>query len=160
MLEIPVAVPDLADAARLLDRPLPEVERAARQIRPYPHQDGRPFWSLNQLARELGVDLTKVTTARSARAAAEARSRSRGAAAANSRQVRRPGPGPALRLTREQAEEAADLAEEIGTIAAAERYDVSRSTLTNTWRRYGIASPQARRRAARLGQEQGAASGA
>jgi hypothetical protein len=153
VLEIlPIAVPDLAEAARLLDRPLPEVEQAARQIKPYLHQDGRPFWSMHLLSRELGVDLAKVQTAWTIKAQAAARSRSRGGAAARA--------GPALRLSREQAEAAADLAEEIGTIAAAERYGVSRSTLTDTWRRWNIASPQARRRAARLAQDQGAASGA
>jgi hypothetical protein len=130
---LPIAVPDLAEAARLLDRPLPEVERAAGQIRPYIHQDGRPFWSLHLLSRELGVNLAKVQAARSARAAAEARPRSR--------RIRRPGPGPVPRLSHEEAEAAADLAEEIGTIAAAEQYDVGRSTLNRAWRHYGIEGP-------------------
>jgi hypothetical protein len=51
----PIAVPDLAIAAQLLGRPLDQVRDAAAGIRPYPHADGTPFYSLRQLAVALGI---------------------------------------------------------------------------------------------------------
>jgi hypothetical protein len=48
-------VPDLAIAAQILSRPLPMVERAAQKVEPYRHGDGRPCWSLKELAIALGL---------------------------------------------------------------------------------------------------------
>jgi hypothetical protein len=51
----PLAVPDLAIAARLLGQPLDQVKDAATRTRPYPHADGTTFYSLHQLTRALGL---------------------------------------------------------------------------------------------------------
>jgi hypothetical protein len=48
----PLAVP-LDVAAKVLARPLPELERAG--IEPYRHADGYPVWSLRELAIAMGV---------------------------------------------------------------------------------------------------------
>jgi hypothetical protein len=53
--DVPLAVPDLAIAAQILARPLPMVEGAAQEIQPYRHADGRPCWSIHQLARALNL---------------------------------------------------------------------------------------------------------
>lgn len=54
----PLAVPDLAVAARLLGQPLDRVKEAATRCRPYLGGNGRTeFHSLAQLARALGLPM-------------------------------------------------------------------------------------------------------
>jgi hypothetical protein len=65
------------------------------------------------------------------------------------REKRRNGAtGP--RLNRNQAQTARDLAERIGVVRAAGRYDISTGTLYAAWKRYGIPTMTGRRYRARL----------
>ena len=52
MNETPRAV-TIPEAAELLGRSVPDVERAAREVEPYWHADGFPKWPLRELARVL-----------------------------------------------------------------------------------------------------------
>jgi hypothetical protein len=45
-----VTIPEAAEA---LGRSVPDVRRAARQVKPYQHADGTPRWPLRELARAL-----------------------------------------------------------------------------------------------------------
>jgi hypothetical protein len=66
----PLAVPDLAIAAQILARPLPTVERAAQEVEPYRHGDGRPCWSIRELAKALSLPVEPVTRSQTRKRAA------------------------------------------------------------------------------------------
>jgi hypothetical protein len=167
---LPIAVADLAEAADLLDQPLNRIRWAAARIRPYPHADGRQFYSLRKLAREIhqyaprqgGIGRWPFITPEQAKAAVP-RARTIGTAAAARelgvgrsclfatwRRLGIPGPGhvyqprehPRARaLTREQAEQTAALAREIGRDQVAAQLGIGRWTLTANWRLRGIPGP-------------------
>jgi hypothetical protein len=50
--EVPRAV-TIAEACELLNRSVPDVERATRDVEPYRHANGTPRWPLRELARVL-----------------------------------------------------------------------------------------------------------
>ena len=53
----PIGVPDLEQAAAILDVAVAEVEKASRRVRPWVHADGvTTFWSLAQLQRQVDRD--------------------------------------------------------------------------------------------------------
>jgi hypothetical protein len=169
-VELPLAVADLAEAADLLGQPVHRVRWAAARIQPYPHVDGRQFYSLRKLARQVhqyaprqgGIGRLPFLTPEQAEAAVP-RARTIGTAAAAAelgvsksclfatwRRLGIPGPGhvyiprehPRARaLTRSQAELTAALAREIGRDQVADLFGIGRWALTTNWRLWGIPGP-------------------
>jgi hypothetical protein len=111
---MPLAVADLAIAAQLLDRPLDQVQNAAREILVYEDVHGTRYFSLHQLTQVL-----------------------RGVRPRTAPQ-RKPKP----KLGREDAEAAATLAETATFEQVAEAYGVKAWALPRIWADYGIARPE------------------
>jgi hypothetical protein len=119
----PIGVPDLAEAAALLQLDLDEVTLAAELVRPWLHHDGSTlFWSLRQLARQVARDR------RSGRHSQRRHPRPE--------HIRDKATGPLL--TKDQAVAARKLAGQVGIVAAARQLDVTTGTLYRTWDRHGI----------------------